>query len=376
MIHNLTPVPTKVYMVLEIDFIPKNSAAARGMQPVRPVWMDVRNGQIYPVFNVEQGRGGEGQLHLPERPAGGLPRAAASATSGPSTATACSSRPRATCTPAGCTPTSGCAARARGSPSRRAPARARQARKRCKARAPRGFGSNAHLFRSKANYFEPAGAVSWDVAMTGTRPDWRVKLRKGDKLWTSATYNTKRGGLVGVDGDHGRLHGRRRPGQGPVQQARRLSRQADPRPPAPRTTTTAAARPGCPTRASCRTAPGERRADRHPRLQVRGRRHEPRRAERQPAGHPAGPDGDVPQPRERRGRLYHSITSCKAPCNRKTGIAYPIADGPVQFDSGTLGSRIPAAGVDEWKTPANLRPGTYTYFCRIHPFMRGAFRVK
>jgi plastocyanin len=23
-----------------------------------------------------------------------------------------------------------------------------------------------------------------------------------------------------------------------------------------------------------------------------------------------------------------------------------------------------------------LTDGTYTYFCRIHPFMRGAFRVK
>ena len=22
------------------------------------------------------------------------------------------------------------------------------------------------------------------------------------------------------------------------------------------------------------------------------------------------------------------------------------------------------------------RPGTYTYFCRVHPFMRGSFRVK
>ena len=25
---------------------------------------------------------------------------------------------------------------------------------------------------------------------------------------------------------------------------------------------------------------------------------------------------------------------------------------------------------------ANLPAGTYTYFCRIHPFMRGSFRVK
>jgi plastocyanin len=26
-------------------------------------------------------------------------------------------------------------------------------------------------------------------------------------------------------------------------------------------------------------------------------------------------------------------------------------------------------------TPTDLDPGTYTYFCRIHPFMRGDFRV-
>jgi plastocyanin len=75
-------------------------------------------------------------------------------------------------------------------------------------------------------------------------------------------------------------------------------------------------------------------------------------------------------------RLYHSITSCKAPCTGKTGIAYPLADSKVQFDSNTLGKNSPASGSDEWKTPADLRPGTYTYFCRIHPFMRGAFRVK
>ncbi|MEA2405779.1 MAG: hypothetical protein QOE08_2426, partial [Thermoleophilaceae bacterium] len=30
----------------------------------------------------------------------------------------------------------------------------------------------------------------------------------------------------------------------------------------------------------------------------------------------------------------------------------------------------------EWDTPKDLPAGTYTYFCRIHPYMRGAFRVK
>jgi plastocyanin len=28
-----------------------------------------------------------------------------------------------------------------------------------------------------------------------------------------------------------------------------------------------------------------------------------------------------------------------------------------------------------WSTPKNLPPGTYTFYCRIHPFMRGVFRI-
>jgi plastocyanin len=80
-----------------------------------------------------------------------------------------------------------------------------------------------------------------------------------------------------------------------------------------------------------------------------------------------------------RRSAYHTITACRAPCNRGTGIAYPRADAAVQFDSGELGfgpaGATPAANRNTWKTPKNLKPGTYTYFCRIHPFMRGAFRV-
>ena len=49
----------------------------------------------------------------------------------------------------------------------------------------------------------------------------------------------------------------------------------------------------------------------------------------------------------------------------------------MQFESGTLGIAVPpATGALEWTTPDEPRAGTYTYFCRIHPFMRGAFRVK
>jgi plastocyanin len=74
--------------------------------------------------------------------------------------------------------------------------------------------------------------------------------------------------------------------------------------------------------------------------------------------------------------VWHSITACKAPCTASTGIAYPLADATVQFDSGQLGNAgAPTAGRDTWSTPTDLDPGTYTYFCRVHPFMRGAFRV-
>ena len=77
--------------------------------------------------------------------------------------------------------------------------------------------------------------------------------------------------------------------------------------------------------------------------------------------------------------VYHTITACKAPCNKGTGIAYPTANGPVTFDSGELGygpaGATAAANRATWKTPKNLPTGTYTYFCRIHPFMRGAFKV-
>ena len=78
--------------------------------------------------------------------------------------------------------------------------------------------------------------------------------------------------------------------------------------------------------------------------------------------------------------IYHTVTACKAPCNRTTGIAYPLANGKVDFDSGELGfgprGFTAAANRATWATPKSLKSGTYTYFCRVHPFMRGAFKVK
>ena len=55
-------------------------------------------------------------------------------------------------------------------------------------------------------------------------------------------------------------------------------------------------------------------------------------------------------------QAWHSVTSCKAPCNRDSGIGYPLANGPVKFDSGQLGygtfaSTEVTTGSNEYTTP-------------------------
>ncbi|MGZ4186864.1 MAG: hypothetical protein ACXVFA_15720, partial [Solirubrobacteraceae bacterium] len=73
--------------------------------------------------------------------------------------------------------------------------------------------------------------------------------------------------------------------------------------------------------------------------------------------------------------IWHTVTACQDPCGLDTGISYPLANGAGGFDSAQLGVGTPASGSLTWSTPKNLRPGTYTFYCRIHPFMRGVFRI-
>jgi plastocyanin len=238
-------------------------------------------------------------------------------------------------------------------------------------------GQRRALFKSVAKYWEPAGAVSWDVAMTATDPHWRVHVKAGDELNLSATYDTKRASWyesMGInqvfyaDGDVGAD-----PFAEPIDTRGRITHGR-----LPENSNHGGAFAGLPD------------------------------ARRLLSGGPAGTvtirdfsygRGDLLQT-GRRGRppvvgqgrsmtfrnadasddIYHTITACRAPCNRTTGIAYPLANGPVDFDSGELGFgpsfATAAANRATWRTPRKLKAGTYTYFCRVHPFMRGAFRVK
>jgi plastocyanin len=85
--------------------------------------------------------------------------------------------------------------------------------------------------------------------------------------------------------------------------------------------------------------------------------------------------------------VYHSVTSCAYPCTGPTGTSFPVSNGAtstgraVDFDSGELGFGIPsitaAKNTIEWDLDlTGYEPGeVVTYFCRIHPFMRGALEV-
>jgi hypothetical protein len=375
MIHNLTPVPTEVYMVYEIDFIPDTSPRARGLRPVQPLWLDVQNGSAYPVFDVRKGAGQRGRYTYPtdaRNPYKGGRRLNewVADRNGVLVATAGHLHPGGLRTDlylrrrGARVSNAACARRPAGT-----------ARRRCLRNAPRGRGSRAHLFRSKAKYFEPAGAVSWDVAMTGTPRDWKVRFRRGDVLSTTATYNSKRaawwesmGIMVAYMADGG-------PGRDPFN--RRVNFPGRPtHGHLPENDNHGGGPGGLPNPLRMRdgvTVSGP--------LDVLdfkftlGDLSLPGAAGRPPVV-PRGQSITFRNQDNPRA-IYHSITSCKPPCNRATGIAYPIADGPVQFESGTLGTAVPpTTGRLEWKTPRKLARGTYTYFCRIHPFMRGSFRVK
>ena len=78
---------------------------------------------------------------------------------------------------------------------------------------------------------------------------------------------------------------------------------------------------------------------------------------------------------DQQANIRHSVTTCKYPCNGRYVSNYPWADG--RWDSGTLGYDAIDGGTPDpvSSTPTDLPVGKYSYFCRIHPFMRGEFRV-
>ena len=85
--------------------------------------------------------------------------------------------------------------------------------------------------------------------------------------------------------------------------------------------------------------------------------------------------------------VYHSVTSCAYPCTGPTGTSFPSRNGATS--TGAPSTSTPASSATA--SPASPRPRTssagtstspatppgeiVTYYCRIHPFMRGAIEV-
>jgi plastocyanin len=349
MIHNLTPTPATVYITYDLDFLPASAPAAAKLKTVRTQWMDVAGLRPYPVFNALRGYGSKGRFTFPDQ----APPAEQPKIGGSRRWTA--GKPVTLVATAGHVHPGGLYTDLKVTRD----------------------GKTKRLFRSRAKYWEPAGPVSWNFAMTGTPPNWRIKLKRGDTISVSATYGVDRAswyeamGIMGVAVYEGVNAGGVDPFEERYPTKGRVTHGELP---------------------ENSNSGGDGTALRDPRTLKAGK------APTKPIGIKdfLYARGDLNKrmsiPTIERGQsitfrnddakvdIQHSVTACKAPCTGRTGVAFPLANGPVVFDSATLGfgpaGFTAAANRDTWSTPSDLKPATYSYFCRIHPFMRGAFRVK
>ncbi len=395
MIHNLTSTGgRKVYITWQIDWVPVDSPSAAGINEAKVKWLDVAGlPHVYPVFDAERGfdtnkdgkyvfpdevptdpgtkgfeerrnisnsrhwvvpEGGKtlvfgaGHLHP-----GGMNVSLQVARDGPDPGTVDGDRPS-------------------------------EVRK---------------LFRSDAHYYEPAGAVSWDVALEATPRNWRVSVKGGDTVSINTSYDVRKaswyesmgilplsvadaGDPKAKDPFDNRKAVKKMYKEGGVLTHRRLPENID-KPagknlklPDPRDlkASSVSASAGIDIDGFLYSAGGFSSITGFPSALMRP-------PTVQPGGTVTFTNEDAEPGEPQAQQVWHSITSCKAPCNRGAGIGYPLADGPVKFDSGQLGfgrgtSREVTAGTNVYTTPPLNKPGkTYTYFCRIHPFMRGSIRV-
>lgn len=350
MIHNPTPTATKVYVVYELDFVPDDAPGAAAITPAKIQWLDVAGIKAYPVFDVKRGSGTAGRFTFPLQAKGAEREKIGQA------ATWEPGRDITLIQTAGHVHPGGLWA---------------------ELSAERN-GAARELFRSEAKYFDPSGPVSWDMAMTATPPGWRVAVNAGDRLKVSTTYESRRAswyesmGIMPVVYTEGHVPGAADPFAGPVPTRGRITHGALPENnnkggdflglPDARTLRSGSVSGPIPIRNFAYGAGDLRRTG---------------RAGRPPAVR-AGRSLVFDNAFDDARGIMHTITGCRWPCNRSTGIAYPLANG-ADFDSGNLGTGPPAGTAASnrlrWQTPKDLKPGTYSYFCRVHPFMRGAFRV-
>jgi len=359
MIHNLYPTTEKVYMTWAVDFVPDSSPDAKTMKRAQTLWLDVAGIKAYPVFDALRKYGTKGRYTFPDQ----VPNETEQAKVGTR---------RTFTAPMGMT--------ILGAVGHLHPGGLYTTLK-----GTRGSTTKT-LFTSKARYWEPAGAVSWDVAMGTSVDKWRVKLKQGDKLDVNVTYDTSKAswyesmGIMplsvyygesagGVDWTKTALPQTQALTHGHLAENNGHGGKTQPGAVNPLTLANGTASDGSTIAIKDFIyALGD--------FSNSGNSLKPPTVQQ---GNSFTFRSDDVTGNPFTDYAFHTITACANPCNKTTGIAYPLANGPIEFDSGELGSgpefSTAAAQRRTWDTPNTLPTGTYSYFCRVHPYMRGAFRV-
>ncbi len=409
MIHSAVPQPTVVYITYDLDYLPKAAGNQLGLRPAYPVWMDVRPG-AYPVFNTQRGFGTNGECTWPKQncarfdPWGDVFAGQGAPPNKPGT-------------------------------DLRLPSRGSSLGRHSNFQGGTLIGLGGHLhpgglrneidlvrgsqaqriYTGEALYWDRGDPTttggpptSWDFSMTVLGlPNWGVRVQPGDVLRSNAVYDTTIQSVY--------------EGMGIVV-AYIAPDLPDGTPTAPGVDPFAAPvdnAAACPSGGLLAVPPA---------LCTRGWPTHGHLRENDNFGGPSGalPGGTGPAtgrvdiggflylpgdltmvsmtglPTVRVGQrlrftnadafgnVYHTVTSCGYPCTGPTGTAFPLANGStsagrgLDFDSGELGLGVPSltAAKNEvtWdldvSATAGYQPGeVVTYFCRVHPFMRGAFEV-
>jgi hypothetical protein len=339
MLHNLTSQTYSVYITYRLNWIAKSSAIGSTMKAVEPIWMDIIGG-AYPVYNPTRQADGThersktfvmpkdyeivemaGHVHP-----GGL-----------------RDEIRADC----------------GGPAGHSLV----------------FTSQAKLNRRKGGVPDPRAFGSWDYMMTATRSNSRPVVKAGDRLKVTAVYDTSHPwyeamGIVLAFGH-------------PLASGEKASVPYCAKPAATTgdVTNKPAANPvfggdhAIVPNPSSQTAAGSAVTN----ITIASFDYQPGGLGQAPA---AVKPGSVVRfdNMDASASIFHTVTTCAPPCNKDYGQSYPLAEWG--FDSRQLGYGPPgvtaAANTTTYDLtiPANAPAGeTITFFCRIHPFMRGALKV-
>ena len=408
MIHSAVASPDLVYITYDVDFVPKAQGDAIGLKPAYPIWLDVRPSG-YPVFNVQRGYGSGGTCTWPREQCAGfdpwgnvIPGQGAPATS-PGTdwtfPSAGSSLGRMQNFQGGTLIGIGGHLHPGGLTNDIDLVRNGDARR---------------IYTGEATYWDRADPTqsggpptSWDFSMKVTGlPQWGVRVEPGDTLRSNATYDTtiqstyeNMGIAIAFIAPDTPDNAPTAPGVDPFAPDTTFDTSSDCASGGLTNPTPTLCDKGLPTHGHLAENDNFGGAD-GGLTAARGAA-----TSRVDIGAFLYTPGDLSMvsmtgiPTVRPGQavtftnwdagidVYHSVTSCAYPCTGPTGTAFPLANGTtsigrsVDFDSGQLGYGVPqitgAKNTVTWLLDlTGYSPGeVVTYYCRIHPFMRGALEV-